>query len=482
MDRAVIALGVLAAYLFLGTLLAFISRRYFAGLSESEVFIAGRRVGGLLSALTYAATTYSAFMIVGLVGFTYEWGVGSFGFEMTYFIATVGLLLLFSRKVWSMARERGWVSPGEMLADLYGTPVMAMLVSFIYLIALIPYASAQLKGIGEAVAGLAGRDYYIAGVVLGTVIMIVWSLIAGMWSIATTDAFQGLWMLVAATGLLLWVYGKLTSNGIGFSEATTLLSQEGLTGLEGYWSLTKFLAFTLPWVFFAVTNPQVVQRLYIPKDEASLARMIRWFALFGLYYTVVVTLIGLLARAGVEAGIFPNPGDKDKVTPTLLSVANPILAAIVFISIMAAAVSTADSILLTLASSVTRDLAGRSSEKARRAVAIAAVVLVALVMAVIAGMRIGYIVGLSVLSSLMLLSIAPATVAAWSGLKVKGQFAVASVASGFVLVVVLMAKYGQPLAVFSSAPLGIPVAAWILLVSTLVLLAGISSKSSQLIK
>jgi SSS family solute:Na+ symporter len=306
--------------------------------------------------------------------------------------------------------------------------------------------------------------------------MIVWSLIAGMWSIATTDALQGLWMLVAATGLLLWVYGKLTSNGIGFSEAATLLSQEGLTGLEGYWPLTKFLAFTLPWVFFAVTNPQVVQRLYIPKDEASLARMIRWFALFGVYYTVVVTLIGLLARAGVEAGIFPNPGSKDKVTPTLLSVANPILAAIVFTSIVAAAVSTADSILLTLASSVTRDLAGRSSEKARRAVAIAAVVLVALVMAVIAGMRIGYIVGLSVLSSLMLLSIAPATVAAWSGLKVKGQFAVASVASGFVLVVVLMAKYGKPLAVFSSAPLGIPVAAWILLVSTLVLLAGISPK------
>lgn len=476
MDKAVIAFGVLAAYLILGTLLAFISRRYLVGLSESEVFIAGRRVGGLLSALTYAATTYSAFMIVGLVGFTYAWGVGSFGFEIAYFIATIGLLLIFSRRVWSMARERGWVSPGEMLADLYGTPVMAMLVSVIYLVALIPYASAQLKGIGEAVAGLAGGDYYSSGVILGIVVMIVWSLIAGMWSIAATDALQGLWMLAAATGLLVWVYGKLASNGIGFSEAAAILSQEGLTGLEDYWPLTKFLAFTLPWIFFAVTNPQVVQRLYIPKDEASLARMIRWFALFGVYYTIVVTLIGLMARVGVEAGIFPAPGDKDKVTPTLLSITNPLLAAIVFTSIVAAAVSTADSILLTLASSVTRDLAGRLSEETRRIVAITAVIAVAIVMAVIAGKRIGYIVGLSVLSSLMLLSIAPATIAAWIGIKVKGPFAVASVASGFILVVALMAKYGNPLAVFSAAPLGAPVAAWILAVSTLILIAGLSLK------
>ncbi len=204
--------------------------------------------------------------------------------------------------------------------------------------------------------------------------------------------------------------------------------------------------------------------------------MIRWFALFGVYYTIVVTLIGLMARVGVEAGIFPAPGDKDEVTPTLLSIANPLLAAIVFTSIVAAAVSTADSILLTLASSVTRDLAGRLNEETRRIVAVAAVVAVALVMAIIAGKRIGYIVGLSVLSSLMLLSIAPATIAAWIGIKVKWPYAVASVALGFILVITLMVKYGNPLAVFSATPLGVPVAAWILAVSTLVLIAGLSLK------
>ncbi|MCE4611225.1 MAG: sodium:solute symporter family protein [Desulfurococcales archaeon] len=471
-----LALGVLVGYIIIGTILAVASRRYLRGVSEKEIFIAGGRMGGFLSALTYAATTYSAFMIVGLVGFTYDWGVGSFGFEITYFVATVGLLVAFAPRVWRMARKRGWVSPGEMLADLYGSRWLAVIASLIYLVALIPYASAQVKGIGDAFAGLAGEDAYILGVGLALVVMLVWSLVAGIWSVAVTDAFQGLWMLAAATGLLAWLYLKLAGSGLGLGEATGILASEGLLGLEGYWPPAKFLAFTLPWIFFAVTNPQVVQRLYIPRDEASLARMVRWFAVFGLYYTVLVTLIGLLARAGVEAGLLPEPPSRDAVTPTLLSLTHPLLAAVVFTSIVAAAVSTADSILLTLASSVSRDLGWMVEEKRRRALAVAAVLLVAVAMAGVAAARVGYIVGLSVLSSVMLLSLAPATIAAWAGYKAHPLAAAASIVSGFTLVAALIVYYRNPLAVFTATPLGLPVAAWVLTVSTLIVLIGVMAR------
>lgn len=44
--------------------------------------------------------------------------------------------------------------------------------------------------------------------------------------------------------------------------------------------LSLFINFTLPWFFFALTNPQVMQRLFIPKDERSLREMIVYFGLF----------------------------------------------------------------------------------------------------------------------------------------------------------------------------------------------------------
>ncbi|MCE4601778.1 MAG: sodium:solute symporter family protein, partial [Desulfurococcales archaeon] len=189
MDRLSIGVIVLVIYILLGTLVALASRRRLEA-GEEGFYIARGKLGSFLSAMTYAATTYSSFMIVGLVGFAYSTGMGALGFELVYLVSTLGLLLVFSRRVWRRAKERGWISPGEMLADIYGTRAIAMIASVIFLISLIPYASAQLKGIGEAVAGLAGGDdrYYIVGVLLGVIVMIIWSLVAGIWSVAATDA------------------------------------------------------------------------------------------------------------------------------------------------------------------------------------------------------------------------------------------------------------------------------------------------------
>lgn len=480
--RLALGLIVLALYLFLGTLLALLSRRRLTSLTEREYYIAGGRLGAFLSAMTYAATTYSAFMIVGLVGFAYALGVGSLGFELAYFVATLALLTAFAPRVWRMARERGWVTPGDMLADLLGSRALAILAGLIYLVALIPYASAQLKGIGEAVAGLAGGsgDAYVYGVALGIMVMIVWSLVAGIWSVAVTDALQGLWMIFAGTALLVWLLGKIEGT-IGLGAAADMLVEEGLMSLGGFWKFNVFLAFTIPWVFFAVTNPQVVQRLYMPRDERSLAGMIRWFGVFGLYYTVLVTLIGLLARAGSISGILPAVEDKDQVTPTLLSLAHPLLSAMVFTSIVAAAVSTADSILLTLASSASRDLSLRAGERSVLRGVISAL-LVAAAMVAVAIKRPLYIVGLSVASSMMLLPLAPVTIAAWLDRRPVALASVVSVLAGEAILAYEVAELisaGKSLkALFVIAPWGLPVPAWQLIVSTAIVLLALLLKRS----
>ncbi len=474
MDRLLVGLIVLAAYIILGTAVAIASRKRLEA-GEEGFYIAKGRLGSFLSAMTYAATTYSSFMIVGLVGFAYSTGVGALGFELIYLISTLGLLTVFSRRVWRRARERGWVSPGEMLADIYGSRMVAVVASIIFLVSLVPYASAQLKGIGEAVAGLAGGgdQYYTIGVLLGVAVMLVWSLVAGIWSVAATDALQGLWMLIAGTMLLLWLVAELRSSGLGVVEAFRVLEEAGLAGPGGFWSIHIFLAFTIPWMFFAVTNPQVVQRLFMPRDEGSLRNMVRWFGVFGLYYTVLVVLVGLLARAAYEAGVLgisvdpADPAQRDRVTPSLLYIASPLLASIVFTSIVAASISTVDSILLTLSSSISRDLG------AGRRAGLAGLIVVAGVLAGVALARLQYIVLLSVLSSLMLLSLAPATISGWLGRRGDPRLVAASMLAGPVIVAIAAVTTGSVKAAFVSRPMGVPISIWILAVSTLlVLVAG----------
>lgn len=481
--------AVLTLYLVLGTVLAVWSRRRLKG-GLSDFYTGSGRLGSFLSAMTYAATTYSSFMIVGLVGFTYTTGAGAFGFEISYFVATMILLVLIGKRVWRLSRERGWISPAEMLSDATGARWVAVLASIVFMVSLIFYASAQLKAIGETVAAAGGEHYYAAGVVIGLLIMIVWSSLAGIWSVAATDALQGLWMLGASLGLLGWLLYELHAGGVSLSTAGSILAESGhLTprGVNGYWRLTTFTAFSLPWIFFAVTNPQAFQRLFMPKDEKALGDMVKWFGVFGLSYTVIVTLIGLLAFAADYTGVLSigvelSPKYADRVTPTLVRLAGPVLGSIVFTSIIAAAVSTADSILLTLASSASRDLLPASAaERSRRIAGILTIIIIGSIMAIIALMRVAFIVKLSVLSSLMLLGLAPPMLAIISGFRVKPLAAGASIIMGPALVTaVLISELGSApnpvvavIKTFGAAPLGVPIAAWILVASTLLTLVGL---------
>ena len=77
--------------------------------------------------------------------------------------------------------------------------------------------------------------------------------------------------------------------------------------------------------------------------------------IFGVIYTLVAILWGFSATI-----MFPDLENVDLATPLLLSsdIVPPILGVIVMVGIMAAAISTIDSILLTLASVFAKDVYG----------------------------------------------------------------------------------------------------------------------------
>ncbi|MCE4618766.1 MAG: sodium:solute symporter family protein [Desulfurococcales archaeon] len=472
-SRLLISILLLVVYIIAGTMLA-LRYRSRAGRDARQFYIAGGRLSGVLSALTYAATTYSTFMIVGLVGFTYFTGTGALGFEIMYLIATLALLVTIGRRVWILSRGRGWVSPGEMLSDFYGSRRVAALASLVFLISLIPYAGAQLKAVGEAVAGLAdgGDQYYILGVALGAIVMLVWSIAAGIWSVASTDALQGLWMLASSILLLFWLIYEAETAGLGITGVFRALDNVGLYGIGEFWKPHVFAAFTIPWMFFAVTNPQVVQRLYMPESKKAYARMVALFGFFGLLYTLIVTLIGVLARGLAESNTLSIPVGEgiDTVTPALLSIAHPLLAAMVFTSIVAAGVSTVDSILLALASSVERDLLRTENAQKYRTLTI---IIVLAAMSSIALLRLEFIVLLSVLSSFMLLSLAPATIAGALGVRAKPELVELSIILGPITAIAGILYYGSPKSLFVASAAGIPISGILLLVSSLVLALGV---------
>jgi SSS family solute:Na+ symporter len=341
----------LILYTLVGIIVAAFARRKL-GAGMNEFFLANRRIGGFVSALTYAATTYSAFMMVGLAGLTYSLGVGALGFELTYLCGLV-LVVFFGPRFWLIGRRFNYLTHAQLLADRYQSRAVGVVSAILCLVFLVPYAAIQVMGIGYLLAGVSkGAIPLLAAMMIATILALVWTNIAGLRSVAWTDALQGLIMLFASTAAV-WY---LADHGFGgWGNFFHRMNQEipDLLAGPGLFKFNVFFGLALPWIFFSLSNPQVTQRLFIPKSLTAFRQMIIGFLIFGFIYTVVSVLWGFGARL-----LIPGLTKPDLATPSLL--AHPAIpwsvAIMVMIGILAAAISTIDSILLTLSSMVARDI------------------------------------------------------------------------------------------------------------------------------
>ncbi len=412
------------------------------GRGASEFFIGGRRLGGFTSGMNYAATTYSAFMLVGLVGLTYRSGAGALGFEMTYFLFTVLFLVAFAPRFWLAGKRYGLITPPELLSHRYGHRAVAVVAALISFFMLIPYASVQLMGAGFLVSGLTGgKVSYLTGVLFMAALAGLVALWAGMRSVAWTNALQGTAMILTALGAFFFVCFAFFGSPGGFFATVT---REHPQLLQLTWDPNMFIGLTLPWAFFALTNPQVAQRLFVPDSPVSLRRMIVFFSAFGFVYTILSVLFGLQT-----AHILPGLQNADAAMPGLLGRVPPALALLVFIGIFAAAASTLDAIFLTLSSLFTRDvvrnLNPRISEAAEPWVGRLAIVALLVFCVIFAAFRPGLIGVLASAASGGLLVMVPAIVAVFFWRRASAAGAVVSMAAGGLLTAFLYVSGLKPL-------------------------------------
>jgi solute:Na+ symporter, SSS family len=453
MNRASIMLWGIFIWFLLGCMISFSAKRR-TGPGIAEYFIANRTIGGFVAAMTYSATTYSAFMMVGLVGMTYSFGVSTMGFELSYLMGTILLLVLFAPYFWSISRAYNCITPSELLSKAYHSPALGGIATLFSLLMLIPYMSVQFTGIGYLLETLTGIPYQL-GVFLTLIIILVFTLWAGMRSVAWTDTLQSLIMLISSLFLLYYVMNHFFG---GFGQFFQVIQNEHSYLLAANkMPYQRFLGLTIPWLFFALTNPQVAQRMFISRDKKSLRVMIIGFAAFGLIYTLIVIHLGLAARH-----IFPDIVNTDLITSLILEKIPVVLALVVFLGIVAASVSTVNSIILTLSSMCTVDVYGKlfKVEEGKKLLFGKIMVPVIALSAFFFSLgQFGIIVELSVMSSAGLLALAPS----YFGIFWRKRDRIASVSSIVVggLATILMYFTGY-------FPLGIWPGVWCLILSTII--------------
>jgi len=183
--------------------------------------------------------------------------------------------------------------------------------------------------------------------------------------------------------------------------------------------------------------------------------------MIGLIYRGCLTVTG---STGVEKQLLAN---RDRVTPVLLSTANPWLASFLYVSIVATAVSTADSILLAVVSCVVREVEKRSTLQNPVLTSTLIVARMTGATAVIAYAKPSFIVELSVISSALLLPLAPITlVGLYTKPRGKPAYPAISLLVGLTVVLAVFTR-GGPGKVLAGTLLDTPYTIWILVASTI---------------
>jgi SSS family solute:Na+ symporter len=441
----------ISIYACLGIGVAALAKRKL-GQGMNEFFLANRQLGGFISAMTYAATTYSAFMMVGLAGLTYKMGVGALGFELTYLCGLV-LVVFFGPRFWLVGRRFDYLTHAQLLADRYESRAVGIVATLLCLIFLIPYAAIQLMGIGYLISVISkGAISLLAAMILATLIAIVWSNIAGLRSVAWTDALQALIMLTTSV----WILYLVVNKGFGGFNAFFHQMEKQIPDLlagAGLFKFNVFFGLALPWLFFSLSNPQVSQRLFVPKSVTAFKQMIGGFLIFGFIYTLVSIFWGFSARL-----LVPGLKEADLATPSLLSlpIIPGIIVVIVMVGILSAAISTIDSILLSLSSMCARDIVKNGlhtgiSEKSELIVGKLIIPLLAAIFFLFAFWAVGksgfafMIAPLSAAASAGLLMAVPAIIGAFFWKRATAAGALSSMIGGASIVLILQLTGYKPL-------------------------------------
>jgi len=329
-------------------ILAFIGLRSWQRTKSAEDYIlGGSRLGTLIGMMTFAATLFSTFTLMGMPDFFRTHGIGAWIFLAISDAAMFFFILWFGYHLRKRAREGSYQGVAGLMSNLYKTKWAGYVYFVGVFLFLVPYVAIQIRGIAIFLNAVFPEALPAWGwSTLIVVLMLSYSEIGGLRAIIYNDVIQGTILL-----LVLWVIAIGCVQSFGsvsnlFAEVKAfnpeLLSVPGPQGLL----TTQFLfASFLAIVLIPVTQPQVTTRLVIMRSNKTLHSMavgLGIFAFLVLLPTIAIGLYGALNYTGNTSSEF--------LSGVLLYEQLDWIAAIVIIGLLAAATSTADSQIFALGS------------------------------------------------------------------------------------------------------------------------------------
>ena len=322
-----------------------------------DYYAGGKRLGFINVAFSARATGESAWLLLGLTGTGFAVGLQGLWIAAGELIGVGAAWLLMAKPFKRLTDKYDSVTiPDYLEARFRDNSHWLRLIAAGALVVFVPiYAGSQVFATGKAFNSFLGIDHYL-GATIGFLVVLLYITKGGFIAVVWSDVFQGLLMV---TGLVvLPVVGLLELGGITslFDSLgnmhpghLTLSAGQGITTL----SVMQALGFLAIGIGF-LGSPQVFVRFISIRNEDQINKGAVVALTWTLLADVGAVFLGMTGRAlftDADLGF-----DPDNVLPVMSqSLLLPFFAGVYIAMVLAAIMSTIDSLLVVASSSAVRD-------------------------------------------------------------------------------------------------------------------------------
>jgi len=342
--------------------------------SPEEYFLAKRRFGPWLTALSAQASDMSGWLLMGLPGVAYYFGLGeAFWTILGLFIGTWVNWVLVSKRLrtYSQIADNAITLPEFFSKRFHDSKrVLLTIAAIISLLFFSIYVGAQFIVVGKLFNNLFGFSMVLM-IVIGAIVVLTYTLIGGFLAVGVTDLVQGMLMVTSLT--LVMIFGFVHAGGFsgiaenlkGFPDFMNFFGVANQTGLVN--GVPQFAATGTVFSFITIISimawglgyfgmPQVLVRFMAVNKTSSLKKSIYIAVIWVFIAQIAAVSIGLIGRA-IFPGEFATASEAESIFILLSrNFFPPLLAGIVISGILAASMSSSDSYMLIVSSSLANDI------------------------------------------------------------------------------------------------------------------------------
>jgi Na+/proline symporter len=328
---AIVISSTLVAYVIVGLIA---SRRVKSG---EDFLIAGGKLSYVPLFGTYLATYFSALSMLGWPGDMYAFGISAAWIGIFWALGAA-LTVLVARKYWYY---RQLITPPDFMTARYGSKLLELLVGITSFIALVFGIVTQYIAMGIAWSVALGRSY-AEGVLITTAIMAVIIAAGGLVSVAWSDVLKAAVFLIAIYGGAAYIFTNVV-NPVDTIKRLATTNPSFFDPFRVYAPFGVAMLFFM-WTLGVATHAQYLQRITAGRSlRVTFFQYTSWYFVAAIYVTLL--LLAMTAKVLFPTGL-PAGWSRDYVLPALFYYHSPpAIYALFLAGIVAAALSTADSVI-----------------------------------------------------------------------------------------------------------------------------------------